>query len=452
MGYIPHTDAEKEDMLRAIGVESFTQLLSDIPEEVRLSDGLKLPDPLSELEARAELRRLARKNASCENWTCFAGGGVYDHYVPSVVDKIASREEFYTAYTPYQSEISQGTLQTIYEYQSLIARLTGMEVSNASLYDGGTALAEAAFMASAINCRKEIVVSPCVNPMRLALLETYLRATGLEIKVADSESGWTDPEDARSLVSEKTCCLIIENPNFFGIVEDGGRLAKIAHAVGALLVASVDPISLGVLAEPSKYGADIVVGEGQPLGNRLSFGGPCLGFMATRREYIRRLPGRIVGKTIDRDGRPCYCLTLQTREQHIRREKATSNICTNQALNALRAAVYLSWLGKEGLREVATLCLSKAVYAQKALASVGFGLRFHRPFFKEFVVDLPCKADRFMAALAGQRILGGIPLGRYYSSMTNSVLISFTEKRTREEIDRLASTMKQLGEIAETKR
>jgi glycine dehydrogenase subunit 1 len=440
-GFTARSEQEKRKMLDAIGVGSFEDLLSDIPDGVRLRGDLGLPPPLSELEARSKLKDLAARNASPDDWICFLGGGAYDHFVPSVVDHIASRSEFYTAYTPYQPEISQGTLQSIYEFQSLIARLTGMEIANASLYDGGTALAEAVLMANAINRRKEIVVSGCINPFRLEVLKAYLKVTGFEIKMTDPGQGFTDPLRLKPLVNSNTCCVLMDNPNFFGVVEDGGPVGEIAEANGALLVASVDPISLGLLAAPASYGADIVVGEGQAMGTPLSYGGPYLGFMATRRDFIRKLPGRIVGKTVDAEGRTCFCLTLQTREQHIRREKATSNICTNQALIALRAAIYLTWLGREGMRELAELCLSKAVYAQRALAASGFNLRFDKPFFREFVVDVPGSAAQFVERLAEHKILGGIVLGGLYSDLKSSILLAFTEKRTREDIDNLVRAM-----------
>ncbi len=447
-GFIPGADREKQQMLDAIGVESFEDLLADIPEDLRLQGSLELPPPVSEMEARKLLGDMAARNSSAAEWTCFLGAGAYDHFIPSVVDHITSRSEFSTAYTPYQPEVSQGTLQSIFEFQSLIARLTGMEVANASLYDGGSAIAEAALMANAVNRRNQIVVSGCVNPFRLEVLRSYLRATAFEIKVTDPGKGVTDPSQIAALVGPDTCCVVLENPNFFGIVEDGAAVGSAAHEHGALFIASVDPISLGLLAAPSAYGADIVVGEGQALGTPLSYGGPYLGFMASRREHLRRLPGRIVGRTVDADGKTCYCLTLQTREQHIRRERATSNICTNQALIALRAAVYLAWLGKQGLVELAGLCLSKAVYAREKLTESGFNLRFNRPFFREFVVEVPGSAARMVDRLADSKILGGLPLGDLYPGFENSVLLAFTEKRTREEIDNLVTVMKQIDEEA----
>ena len=439
--FVPRSRLEKQEMLKAIGVERFDDLLVDMPDSVRLKGCLDIPPAMSEFEAKRFLRHLAVRNAAPDQWTSFMGGGAYDHYVPSVVDHISRRPEFYTAYTPYQAEVSQGTLQVVFEFQSLIARLTGMEIANASLYDSGTALAEAVLMANSINRRTEVVVSGCINPRRLQVLRTYLRATSLAIRCSDPAGGRTDPDEVKAMIGPKTSCVVLDNPNFFGVVEDGLPLAEAAAGQGALFIVCADPISLGVLRPPADYGADIVVGEGQALGNRLSFGGPYLGFMATRKQYIRKLPGRIVGRTVDADGKTCFCLTLQTREQHIRREKATSNICTNQALVALRAAVYLCWLGPHGLRELGEICLSKAAYAAEALAGAGFRLRFEAPFFREFVVDLPGGPGAFVTGLAARRIVGGIPLAGMFPGLDDSLLMAFTEKHSGEEIDRLVEAM-----------
>ena len=437
MPFISNTSAQREQMLAEIGL-TMDGLFDDIPRQL-MAEAFDLPRGLSEQEARNRLTELAEKNAT--HLTCFLGGGFYDHFIPAAVDAIVSRSEFYTAYTPYQAEVSQGTLQTIYEFQSLIARLTGMEIANASLYDGGTALAEAVLMANAINRRTQVVVSGCTHPRRVEVLRTYLRATGIEIKVSGMAGGATDPDELRALVGPETSCVVFDNPNFFGVVEDGPSISEVAKAAGAVLIVGADPISLGLLSAPSEYGADLVIGEGQCLGNRLNFGGPYLGFMATGKKLIRKLPGRIVGRTVDADGRTCFCLTLQTREQHIRREKATSNICTNQALVALRAAVYLSWLGKAGIEELARLCLSKAVYARDALAASGFNLRFDRPFFREFAVDVPGAASDYTRGLAEHGIIGGMPLGWVHQDLSNSLLVAFTEKRTREDIDRLVDAL-----------
>jgi glycine dehydrogenase subunit 1 len=439
--FLPNTDADREAMLEATGAARFEDLLADIPEALRLDRELRLEPSLSEYEARARLRRLAGMNASALDHVCFLGGGCYDHYVPSIVGEIASRPEFYTAYTPYQAEISQGTLQSIYEFQSLIARLTGMEVSNASLYDGATALAEAVLMALSISRKSKVVMSGCINPMRLGVVRTYLEGGDARVVTGGIGGGITRAEEISSLVDEDTACVAVESPNFFGMVEDLEALGKIVKKKDVLLIVSADPISLGILAPPSVFGADIVVGEGQSLGSGMNYGGPNLGFMATARKYMRKLPGRIVGKTQDAEGRPCFCLTLQTREQHIRRERATSNICTNQALNALCATVYLCWLGERGLRRIGESCLSIASYAAERLKAKGIGLRFDRPFFREFVIELPVPAARVVERAAGERILAGIPLGRYYKGFDNSLLVAFTEKRTRDEVDALVSSI-----------
>ncbi len=438
-GYFPNTDADRDEMLRAAGARRFEDLLDDIPEEIRMDGSLALDPALSEFEACRLLARLAGLNASSDKYACFMGAGSYDHYVPGIVTEIASRPEFSTAYTPYQAEISQGTLQAIYEFQSLIARLTGMEISNASLYDGATAMAEAVLMALSISGKTKVVASGCINPMRMAVVETYLGGGDAAVVTTGREDGLTRAEEVASLIDDETGCVIVENPNFFGVVEDLEAIGRAAKERGVVFVVSVDPVSLGILAPPSAFGADIVVGEGQGLGNPMNYGGPNLGFMATTRKYMRRLPGRIVGRTVDADGGPCFCLTLQTREQHIRRARATSNICTNQALNALCATVYLSWLGERGLRELGETCLSLASYAARRLEAGGVRRRFAGPFFREFVVDLTVDAEEFVRSALEQGILAGVPLGRFYPDLGDCLLVALTEKRTVEEIDALVS-------------
>ncbi len=435
--FLPNTSREIEEMLTEIGVNSFDDLVRDIPKEVRLDGPPYNDQPLSELEVRDVLEELARKNASCSDWICFMGGGAYDHFIPAVVDEIASRSEFYTAYTPYQPEISQGTLQTIYEFQTMIAELTGMEVANASLYDGGAAVAEGVLMASSITGRHKVIVSGCVNPLRLAVLRAYLRASGLKIQVTKVVEGVTSHEEVAQALDDQTACVVVENPNFFGVVEDCSGLEGMIHSSGALFIVSADPISLGLISPPEEYGADIVVGEGQVLGNPLSFGGPYLGYLATRKKYIRKIPGRIVGKTVDVNGNTCFCLTLQTREQHIRRERATSNICTNEALNALRATIYLSWLGRRGVRELCERCLSKAYYASRRFQEEGLSLVFDKPFFREFAIDLGMSARIVFENLLSKKILCGVPLGWFYPQFENCLLVAFTEKRKKSEIDLL---------------
>ncbi len=435
-------------MLEAIGVQCFDDLLADMPSQIRLKAPLRLPEPLSELEAERHLAHLAATNLDPNQWISFLGAGAYDHYVPSIIDHIVARSEFYTAYTPYQPEISQGTLQTIYEYQSLIARLTAMEIANASLYDCASAIAEAVLMANHLNQRKRIVVSGCLHPHHLNVLQTYMRSGGFEIKITDWRSGKTEIDEVRELIDSNTSCVVVENPNFFGSIEDVAPIVDLAHKHGALAVVSVDPVSLGVLAPPGEYDADIAVGEGQSLGCRLSYGGPYLGFLATRKRFIRRLPGRIVGKTCDANGKTCYCLTLQTREQHIRRQRATSNICTNQALMALRAAIYLCWLGRAGIRELAMQCLARAAYAAGQLEKVGIERRFKTPFFREFAARFPVEADEILVQLAGRKILGGVSLGRFFAGEKHSLLMAFTEKRTRIEIDALVESVREIIECA----
>ena len=441
--YFPNTDADREEMLRATGASVFEDLLEDMPGTVRIKGALGIEPGLSEYEARQRLCGLAGLNASADAYACFMGAGSYDHYVPSIVGEIASRPEFYTAYTPYQAEISQGTLQSIYEFQSLMARLTGMEISNASLYDGATALAEGVLMALSVTRKTRVVISGCVNPLRLGVIRTYLEGGGAGVVETGREGGRTQPGEIASLLDDDTACVVVESPNFFGLVEDLEAIGKAVKDTKAMFIVSVDPTSLGILAPPSAFGADVVVGEGQALGSHMSYGGPNLGFMAATRKHMRRLPGRIVGKTVDAEGRPCFCLTLQTREQHIRRERATSNICTNQALNALCATVYLSWLGESGLAELGETCLSLATYAARELRSKGVPLKFEGPFFKEFAVDLGTDAEEFLRSALDENILAGVPLGRFYPDLANCLLVAFTEKRTRPEIDRLVSLMAQ---------
>jgi glycine dehydrogenase subunit 1 len=349
--YIPNTQEDEKLMLQSMGMKDLDDLYSDIPENLKLKRELNIGEPKSELEVRKCINKLANKNLNTEDLVCFLGAGAYDHYIPAAIDYIVSRSEFATAYTPYQAEISQGTLQSIFEYQSMIASLTGMDVSNASMYDGATACVEAGFMAVESTRRKKILVSKTVNPETRKVLTTYMRFHGVEIQEIDSKEGETDLEKLQSAIDKETAGVIIQSPNFFGIIENLEPVEKMVHANKSLLIMSVDPISLGILKTPGEIGADIAVGEGQSLGSKLNFGGPYLGFMATTTKLMRKLPGRIVGETVDVDGKRAYVLTLQAREQHIRRQKATSNICSNEGLIALRAAIYLSIMGKEGIKE-----------------------------------------------------------------------------------------------------
>ncbi|MBI5042928.1 MAG: aminomethyl-transferring glycine dehydrogenase subunit GcvPA [Nitrospirae bacterium] len=453
MAYVPNTEKDKREMLSAIGVDNIEKLLTDIPEEIRLKKELNLPSPLSEIELKKEMLSLSEKNADLLHYTSFLGAGAYDHYIPSVVEHMVSRSEFYTAYTPYQAEASQGMLQSIYEFQSMICELTGMEAANASMYDGASATAEAAMMAVRITKRKEILVSRALHPNYRMVLKTYLQGIGIPIKEITflpvgqtGKDGITDADALSSFISDNTAAVIIQQPNFFGCIEDLSAISAIAKKFGALFIVSVDPISMGILKSPGELGADIVVGEGQALGNSLSFGGPYLGFFAARKEHVRQMPGRLVGATVDGQGKRGYCLTLQTREQHIKRERATSNICTNQALCALAATVYLSVIGKEGLRKVAELCLQKAHYAKREISKIkGFSSTFGASFFKEFVIKTPVSAEKIFKGLLKEKIIGGLELGNYYPELKEHLLICVTEKRTREEIERLINRMTEMA-------
>jgi glycine dehydrogenase subunit 1 len=446
--YLFNTPDQEREMLRTIGASSLEDLFEQIPSASRLNRPLDLAPPLGEMDLERELRGLASRNRGCSTRTCFMGGGVYDHFIPAAVDEVTGRGEFYTAYTPYQAEASQGSLQAFFEYQSLICRLTGMDVCNASLYEGGTAVSEAAFMAMRVTDRHDkVVVLGSVHPEYQQVLRTYLSNLRCEVVVVPAPGGTADPAKVKAVLDDKTACLIIQHPNFFGCLEEADELAKLARSVGALSVVSFDPISLGVLRRPGDYEADIAVAEGQPLGIPMQYGGPFLGLFTCRNEFLRKMPGRLVGRTTDRSGRTCYTLTIQAREQHIRREKATSNICTNQGLLALRATVYLSLLGSRGLREVAELCCRKAHYAAERLASVaGLARTFpDRPFFKEFVLSCPPDVERVLASARKAGFDLGPSLSRFSpagdSSLKHGILIAVTEQRTRQEIDALAAAL-----------
>lgn len=437
--YIPNTPGEREEMLRAVGVKAVGELFDTVPEGIRLKKDLELPAPLSEPELEAYMRDLAGRNASLKDYTCFLGAGMYDHYIPSAVRHMTSRSEFYTAYTPYQPEISQGMLQAIFEYQTMICELTGMEVSNASMYDGATALAEAALMAAQSTGRRRVLVSAGVHPEYREVLDTYSRFRGMEIGRIGHKNGQTNLEELESELDGETAAVIIQNPSFFGTVEDITGASALAHKNGALSIVSPDPISLGLLKPPGEAGADIAAGEGQALGGGISFGGPSFGFLAAKKDLLRRMPGRIVGETADKNGKRGFVLTIQSREQHIRREKATSNICSNQALNALAATVYLTLMGKKGLREAAELCRKKAAYAFDRLTAGGvFKPVFNAPFFKEFALESPVPVEELNKRLLQEKIIGGHDLGKEYPELKNAWLIAVTEKRTRAEIDRFA--------------
>lgn len=448
MNYIPHTDADRAAMLAAVGVEKVEDLFHDVPAAYRFPT-LELPDPVSEMEIMAELQAISEENLNAGHYPSFLGAGAYHHYVPRVVDHLISRSEFYTAYTPYQPEISQGTLQSIFEYQSMICALTGMDVSNASHYDGATSTAEAVIMAmnSVKGKRNKVLLSPALHPEYRAVVRTYTQGMGLEI-VGDESASAGLPELAARL-DGNTACLIVQNPNFLGQIEDLTGLAERVHQAGAMLVVVVtDPISLGLLRAPGDYGADIVAGEGQALGNGLNYGGPYLGFFACREKDVRKMAGRLVGQTVDVEGKRGFVLTLATREQHIRREKASSNICSNQALCALAASIHLAALGKSGLRRLAELCYHKAHYAAQQIAQIdGYQVLGDKPFFHEFVVRCPAPVQAINDYLLDEwGLIGGYDLGRAYPEMKNQMLVCVTEVAGQPEIDALAVA---LGEAAQ---
>jgi glycine dehydrogenase subunit 1 len=439
MEFIPHTAEQRKEMLDAIGL-TMADLFRDVPPGL-MAKSFDLPEGLSEQEIRNRLAELAGKNSI--DLVLFLGGGFYDHFIPSAVYSIISRSEFYTAYTPYQPELSQGTLQAIYEFQSAMCRLTDMEVSNASLYDGGTAMYEAMMMALRITGRNKVILDDSVNPIYRVMIRSYTQNLQIDLEETHCTDGLANREEILRRLDDQTAAVIVQNPNFFGCIEDFSDVAEAAHGKGALLLVSCYPISLGILKTPGAMGADIVTGEGQSLGIPMSFGGPYLGFMTSRTRYVRKMPGRIVGETKDREGRRAFVLTLQAREQHIRREKATSNICSNEALCALTALVYLSLLGKQGLRETAQRCADKASYAYHRLTAIPRVTPHFRAkwFFNEFVLDLPCEAADVVARLIEKGFAAGFPLSRYYRGMENSILICVTEKRTKQEIGMLAEAL-----------
>ena len=439
--YCPNTPEEIREMLDRIGVDDIGDLFGVIPPELR-ARSFEIPPGKSELELMRHMEELADGNGP--RTANFIGGGYYDHFIPAVVDHLAGRAEFYTSYTPYQAECSQGTLQALYEYQTAICALTGMEVSNASLYDGGTALAEAALMALRITGRSRLIVDGAVNPFYRRILRTYLGSLQVELIETAPDRDIVDRSSLSDLLDDGTAAVILQNPNFFGSIDDLGDLAEKAHSRGALLIVSVYPISLGLVKSPGETGADIVTGDGQSLGNPLSFGGPSFGFIATRRQYIRNLPGRIVGETVDRDGRRGFVLTLQAREQHIKRHRATSNICSNQSLCALRGLFFLCSIGKEGLTELAGLNRDKAEYAKQVLGSIrGITVLNGAPTFNEFTLELPRDPRQVVERLLARGVAAGVPLGDHYREMENCLVVTVTEKRTREEIDALAAGMEE---------
>jgi glycine dehydrogenase subunit 1 len=452
MPYIPHTEQDRREMLKTIGVGSIEELFQDIPDALKLRRELNVPEALDEHRLLGRLFELSRKNKnSVTDLVCFLGAGIYDRYIPASVGAIVSRGEFLTAYTPYQPELSQGFLQTIYEFQSMVAELYGMDIANASMYDGATAMAEAALLASAVSGRNKIVVCSALHPHYRQLLRTYCWSMGLEVVELPAPGGAAFSSAGRSDASDKpnmsdrlngAACVIVQYPNFFGIIDDLGAARDAARAAGAMFIVVADPTACALLRPPGEFDADIVVGEGQPLGIAMGFGGPALGLFTCKQEHVRRIPGRIVGRTNDQEGRTGYVMTLRTREQDIRREKATSNICTNEALMALSATIYLEALGKNGMRQVAESSVRNTQYAIEKLKAAGASLKFPGKVFGEFVLELPKPAVEVRDALLKEGILAGLPLGKFYPGMENCLLVAVTETRTKAQIDRFAEELK----------
>jgi len=443
--YIPQSDSDKAEMLAALGIESVEELFSQIPSVLRANAMPAIPGPLTESELVRRMRELAGENHSLQDLACFAGGGIYDRFIPSIVRDVVSRPEFVTPYTPYQAEVSQGTLQAMFEYQTMVCELTAMEVANASLYDGATSLAEAVFLSSRVTHKHRVLLSRALSPSARRVVQTYCGGSGLEIGEVPyiAETGQTDLAALEDILDDEVCCVALQQPNYFGVIEDMTAASKVAHTAGALLVAVVEPLSLGVLKPPGEYDADIAVGEGQPLGLVPGFGGPLLGLFACKEELMRHMPGRVVGQTEDSNGRRGYCLTLQAREQHIRRDKATSNICTNEALCALAATVYLAALGPDGLREAAELSIHKAHYLRDRLAeeSENVQQRFAGPFVNELVLQVEWPVRSLLQRLCQQGYLVGPPLGREYPELDECLLVAVTEQRTKQDIEGLIAAL-----------
>ncbi len=440
--YTSVTDKDREQMLAKIGVGSVEELFADIPSEVRLSRPLEIPEGAAEQEVFDDLNRLAAKNVSADDEISFLGAGMYDHYVPALIDSIITRSEFLTPYTPYQPEVSQGNLQVMFEYQTAISELTGLPVSNASVYEGPSALASAAYLAKLTNKRGKFVISRGVHPHARETLVTHAAGFGMEVVEIPLKDGVTDSEQLLAALDEDTSAVFFQQPNFLGAVEDLAPLVESAKAAGAITVCSCDPLTLGVLKSPGETGFDVAVGEGQTLGNRLDFGGPSFGFFAAQEAYLRKMPGRIAGETTDVDGRRGFVLTLQTREQHIRREKATSNICTSQALNALAGTIYLSWLGRVGIVEIGELMTKRTAYARDQLALIeGITLIHEQPVVREFAVELDVSVEAVIERCAELGVNPGYPLTREYPEYENGLLIALTERRSRADIDRLVEVL-----------
>ncbi|MBE3559324.1 MAG: aminomethyl-transferring glycine dehydrogenase subunit GcvPA [Ktedonobacteraceae bacterium] len=448
MSYVPNTPEEQQAMLEHLGLSSIEDLLVTVPQEVRLHRPLNLPPALSEPELKRLLGRLAARNSDLDSTISFLGAGTYDHAIPSIVPHLQHRSEFVTSYTPYQPEVSQGMLQAIYEFQTMVCQITGLDIANASLYDGATAMVEAALLALGPGGQGEIIVSSGVDPQYRRVLHTYAFARGFSIKEVPTSNGVTSLADLDAAVTSTTAAVLVQQPNFFGCIEDMHAIEAIAHKGKALFVSVItEPASLGILAAPADYGADLAVGELMSFGNPMSYGGPALGFMAAKQKFLRLLPGRLVGQTVEEGGKKQtgYVLTLQTREQHIRRERATSNICTNQSLLAVGATIYLAALGRQGFRELGTLCLQKAHYAFRQITALpGFEAAFSSHFFDEFVIKLPIAPARLERQLEQVGIIGGYPLGNNYVGMDNCMLFCVTETRTKEDIDALVAVLKEV--------
>lgn len=440
--YIPQTSNDQNKMLQFLGLNGVSDLFDDIPASVRMNRALNLWPSMSEIELERHMSALARNDRNLTEMISFLGAGAYEHYVPSAVDAIIGRSEFYTSYTPYQPEVSQGMLQAIFEYQTVVSELTGMDLANASMYDGPTALGEAGLVCCSHTRRNKLLVAATMHPEYRAVLSTYAKGQSVEIVEIPHQDGVIDMAQLETMCDSSTAGILIQYPNFLGCIEDVQSIAALAHEKGALLVVNTYPIALGLLKSPGELGADVVIAEGQSLGNAISYGGPYLGIMAARKELMRRMPGRIVGQTTDHDGRRGFVLTLQAREQHIRREKASSNICSNQALNALAATVYLAYLGKEGVRDVALQNYHKAHYLKDRITAIaGVETVFHKPFFNEFVIRLPKPAAQVQKSLLDKGFLFGLDLGRFYENMSDSVLLNVTEMRTKEEMDLVCQTL-----------
>ena len=441
MPYIPHTDADRAEMLATIGVDSIDDLFAEIPQELLVKGELDVPAAMDEHALFGHLKELSERNVDLSGTVCFLGAGIYDKFIPATVGAVLSRGEFLTGYTPYQPEASQGYLQTIYEFQTMVAELFDMDLANASMYDGGTAMAEAALMAHGVNGRSVVAVSGAVHPHYRQILETYCWPLGIEVREIAVTNGATSDY---SLVNAEAACVIVQYPNFFGVIEDLAVARDTARESGALFIVVADPTAMGLLPPPGQFDADVVVGEGQPLGIPMGYGGPLLGLFAAKREYARKIPGRIVGRTTDAQGRVGYTMTLRTREQDIRREKATSNICTNEALMALASTVYMAAMGKNGMRQVAETTVRNTQYAIQKLTEAGAKMKFPGKVFGEFVLELPENAEAVQLALLHDGVLAGLPLGKYYPGMEDCLLVAVTEVRTKQQIDDFATKLEEM--------